>query len=562
MLEPDAEASTPARPLWRGDTVARWCARSGRRLPPRTASWLLPGPDGPHLRRDGHTTLQLRQEDLPDHPDLQRPPIDVHVARYTTPGVYEPHVWVVTVLAPGQTNTLLGWPHAWPHGNPLRHLVHEILTDIDTDRDPSVAGGLLGTLVLLPTLAEPQYTSLFWEVRLLDLYTEDADDQSDEDLQRRMRRLRPSDVELSDLVRALGHKLPWWPPGCATPGLAASWSPDGPRAPEHVPPPLAGAQAFLRRCHSAAADLDSTLRTSVLELGNSLWHQAISGWTRGGYPDHGTLPENCDAAIWQTAVEFNLEPAPATSGDFWDGLEWVMEHAPSQRLAADALRYFGDPSSAGTVVVDTAHLPQPIKAALTEHVSTNTPEGPNGSYRAQRVLDALDAHPHTAAGSVLGTWPTPVGPAWCAASPEPQLTALHVPRTMPAPGPPTGTPLEAVLLRTAEPGAYPSAPAIGFVVTDQDQVMLLPGKGHAADLAAAIEHAVWHPGEQTLVVGLTHSTNERLTAAVEALVETGPRTTPWEQLTALVGPHPNDMYCPYCRRDQPEPSDEDRPHQH
>lgn len=88
------------------------------------------------------------------------------------------------------------------------------------------------------------------------------------------------------------------------------------------------------------------------------------------------------------------------------------------------------------------------------------------------------------------------------------------------------------------------------MVTDREQVLLLPAQGRAVDLAAAIEHAVWHPGTPTLAVGLAPSSNEALIAAVDALVETGPRVTPWEQLTALVGPHPSDVYCSYCRQPQ------------
>lgn len=545
LPEPDAPDSTETRPLWRGDTVARWCARTGRRLPPRTASWLLPGPDGPHLRREDQQTLQLRQDDGPLNPDLRRPPIDVHIARYTAPGGHGSSVWLATVLAPGEMRRLLGWPHGWPHGSPLDHLVHEILTGIEPD---CLTGtDLLGTLVLLPTRAEPEYSSLSGDVRMLELHEADANNRAEDALHGRLRQVRPSDHELKDLAQALGHRLPWWPPGCATPAFVASWAPDAPRLPEHVPPPLADAQAFLRRCESTADKLEGTLRDSVLELGNSRWDSASSGWRRGGFPDHGALPKDCDPAIWQVAVEFNLPPAPTTNGDFWEGLEWVMDHAPSQRLAADALRTFGDPASDGTVLVDARRLPHPLRSLFTDRV---IPAETTGSYRAQRVLDALDAHPNATAGSILGTWPTLTGPAWCATSPGTGLAALHVPRTMPAPGPSTGTPLEIVLLHTEPVGDYGQpAPAVGFVITDQDRLLLLPSQGPAEKLAAAIEHAVWHPGVPTHVVGLAPSPNEPLVAAVDALVETGSRITPWEQLTALVGPHPSVGDCIYCRRD-------------
>ncbi|MFB7632302.1 hypothetical protein ACFC0M_15295 [Streptomyces sp. NPDC056149] len=521
---PDAAGSTETRPLWRGETVARWCARTNRRLPSRTASWLLPGPDGPHLRREDQVTLQLRQEDVLPR-SFERLPIDVHVARYSKPGSgMGPAVWLATVLTPGETHRLLGRPHGWPQGSPLQHLVHEILSDIEPGPDD-----LLGTLVLLPTVAEPSYSSIPGDVQLLDLYDADAEGNAEDDVHHRLRRLRPGDAELADLTQAIGHRLPWWPPGCATPNLVAAWTPDTPCIRQHVPPPLADAHAFMRRCESTAHDLDGTLRTSLLELGDALWGQASRGWCPGGI-DHAALPKTYDPAIWQVAIEFNLPPAPATNGDFWEGLEWAMDHAPSPRLARDALRYFGDPASAGTVVVDTTRLPEPARAALTDKAS---PAEPTSSYRAQRVQDALDAHPHTAADTVLQTWPAPAGPAWCATSPGTNLTALHIPRTLPA-DPSLGTPLEVVLLRTEPRDEHLPAPAIGIAITDQDQPLLLPNQGRATDLAAAIEHAVWHPGEPTLVVGLPPISNEPLTAAVEALVETGPRATPWQELAALV----------------------------
>ncbi|WP_442817636.1 hypothetical protein [Streptomyces sp. NBC_01591] len=544
LPEPDAADSTAARPLWRGGTVARWCARTGRRLPPRTASWLLPGPDGPNLHREGQQTLHLCQpEEATRGTELRHPPVDVHVTRYTAPDGRGPSVWLATVLAPGEMSRLLGWPHAWPHGSPLQHLVHEVLADIEPDH--FAATDLLGTLVLLPTRAEPQYGSLSGDVRMLDLYDVDADGRgrTEDSLHRLLRQMRPADDELGDLVRALGHRLPWWPPGCATPALVASWAPDVQRISDHVPPPLAEAQAFVRRCESAAAGLEGTLRASVLELGNTRWDSATSGWRRGGVPDHGALPKDSDATVWQVPVEFVLPPAPRMTGDFWEGLEWVMDHAPSQRLAREALRFFGDPGSAGTVLCDTGQLPLPLRTLFTDRV---TPAENTGSLRAHRALEALDSHPNAAAGSVLGTWPAPAGPAWCATSPGTGLIALHVPRTMPAPGPSTGAPLEVVLLRGESVTTYGQPPAFGFVVTDRDQVLLLPARGGPVELAAAVEHAVWHPGVPALVVGLEPSLNESLVAAVDALVETGPRTTPWTQLTALVGPHPDDVHCFYC----------------
>ncbi|WP_331759581.1 hypothetical protein [Streptomyces anulatus] len=532
LPEPDAPGSTTTRPLWRGDTVARWCARTGRRLPPRTASWLMPGPDGPHLRRESQQTLRLQQDDIPDHPDLRRPPIDVHVIRYTTASGSGPSVWLATVLAPGEMRRLLGWPPGWPHESPLDHLVHEILAGFEPDHRADT--DLLGTLVLLPTIAEPEYGSMSGDVRVLQLHKGDVGGRDADRFHSQLRQLRPSADELRDLAQALGHRLPWWPPGCATPALVSSWAPDAQRLPEHVPPPLAGAHAFLRRCESAAADLQGTLRDSVLELGRYRWNRVTSDWRGDVFPDLGALPKDCDAGIWQVAVEFNLPPVPATSGDFDEGLEWVMEHAPSQHMARGAVDTFGDPGSAGTVLLNTNSLPSQLRALFTGQV---TSAEASGSYRAQRVLDALDAHPAAAAGAVLGTWPAVTGPAWCATTPGTGLVALHVPRVMSAPTSSAGAPLEVVLLRTEPVGSYGQpAPAVGFVITDQDRVLLLPAQGRPAELAAAIEHAVWHPDVPTPLVGLASSSNQPLVTVVDALVETGPRFTPWEQLTALVAP--------------------------
>ncbi|NUK23497.1 hypothetical protein [Streptomyces lunaelactis] len=546
---PDGEGSAESRPLWNGDTVARWCASTGRRLPPRTASWLLPGPDGPHLRRVGQRTLHLRQEAPPaPFTGLGRPPVDVHVACYASPLEHAPFVWLATPLIPSETISLLGWPRPWPHGSPLHHLVHEILEQAEPDYAADT--DLLGTLVLLPTSREANYSALSGHVRLLDLYQADADKESDDDLHKRLRQLRPDDRELTDLVAALGHRLPWWPSGCATPALVASWAPDAPRHVEHVPPPLSEAQAFVRRCESTAATLTGTLRTSVLELGRSWWDTSQSSWRLGDRGDHGELPSRHDPGMWQIAVEFQLPPSPAGTGDFWEGLEWVMEHAPSRRLAQDAFRIYGDPSSAGTVVLDPTTLPDPVRTALTGNAPA---EQAQVSHRAQRALDALDAHPKASSGTILGNWPLPGGHTWCATAPGTPLMSVHVPRTMPAAteanssteaGLTVGSPLELVLTRTESTDSG-TAPGVGFIITDQDQVLLLPALGRACDLAAAIEHVTWHPGKRTLVVGLMPSQNDQLIDAVEALLATGPRTTDWAQLQALVGPHPpkEDLYC-------------------
>ncbi|WP_123517973.1 hypothetical protein [Streptomyces sp. 2132.2] len=59
-------------------------------------------------------------------------------------------------------------------------------------------------------------------------------------------------------------------------------------------------------------------------------------------------------------------------------------------------------------IIDTAVLPSAAASQLTGAI---TRARASGSYRAQRVLDTLDAHPDGAAGATLGTWPALVGPA-------------------------------------------------------------------------------------------------------------------------------------------------------
>ncbi|MFI5987689.1 hypothetical protein ACIBEA_43380 [Streptomyces sp. NPDC051555] len=543
LPEPDAPDSTEARPLWRGMTVARWCAASGRRLPARTASWLLPGPDGPRLQRAGQRTVTLRQVDGV-LADLRRPPIDVHVVQYTADGLpgRGPSVWLATVMAPDESSRLVGWPPHWEHGSPLHNLVHELLDDGEFRQ--AAGEGLLGTLVVIPTENDPRYGSGTGFVRVLDLYQPDAG-QTENDLHGRLRQLPVQAAEMKDVTSAIGHRLPWWPPGCATPPLVAAWDPETTRT-EAIPPPLADAYAFQRRCAATADQLEGDLAASVRELGDTRWGQASTDWRPGYEPDLGVLPEECAPGVWQVAVRFGLSSQRAPwNGDFWQGLRWLMEHAPSMRLARDAHHIFGDPDSAATVILDTSLLPFAAAAQLTD--SAVAPAAAGISYRAQRVLDTLDAHPSGTVGTTLGTWPALAGPAWCATTPGTTLTALHVPRSLPAPGPDTGNFLQTVVLRAAWAGdRYASPPALVLVLTDRDNLVVLPECGSAAHLAAAIEHTIWHPGAAVHTVGLVPSGNERLIATVQSLLEATARTTPWEQLTALVGPHPTDLSCIYC----------------
>ncbi|MFI5808631.1 hypothetical protein [Streptomyces sp. NPDC051561] len=544
---PDAEASTDQRPLWRGSTVARWCAATGRRLDPRTASWLLPGPDGPRLRLAERRTVQLRQE-AKTGADLRRPPIDVQLDRYTDTQTQGPSVWLATVLTPSESNRLWGWPPFWLHGSPLNNLVHEVLDGLEGMT--AGPGGLLGTVVVAPTESRDQFGSLPGLVRVLDLFAVDAvragKSQEAERFDRRLRTLPVSAPEMADLAQALGHRLAWWAPGCATPVLATAWKPGAPAAAD-IPPALAEADAFRQRCLAVAAKLEGSLAASVRELGETRWGQATGDWRPGYEGGHSSLPTACDPRVWEPAVRFGLsgELHPYT-GDFWQGLDWLMEQAPSRRLAQDAQRVFGDPNSARTVLLDTALLPAPAAPHLTSAVA---PAGPSTSHRAQCVLETLDAHPLGAAGTRLGTWPAPAGPAWCATAPGTPLIALHVPRELPVPGPSVGAYLEAVVLPAVDPAAeagHISTHGVALVVTDQDQVVVLPEYGRADRLAAVVEHTVWHPGTRVLSVGLAPSTNSALNDALDSLLRSVPQCTPWEHLAGLVGPHPTNRYCPYC----------------
>ncbi|MFD7861473.1 hypothetical protein [Streptomyces sp. NPDC059783] len=546
---PDGEGSTTARPLWNGTTVARWCAASGRRLPARmdTAMWLMPGPDGPRLERVEQRTLALRQNLDPTAPmDRRRPPVDVHITRYATAGQHGggPSVWLATVMAPQESTALLGHPPHWPHGSPLQHLVHELLADSEPyrwDKDTPV-----GTLVLLPTGTDPLFSIGPGLVRLLDLYPDDLPSQAsaDDRFHHRLRQRPLSAAEMKDLATALGHRLPWWPPGCTTPSLVTAWKPDAELS-EPIPPPITAAEAFRRRCEATAADLDGDLADSLRALGDLHWGSASDPWRPGYAPDLGALPTECDPSVWEVAVRFTLAPERHTrTGEIWQGLKWLMDNPDTRHLARDTRKIFGDPDSARTVLLDTATLPDSSAAFLTAAIS---PSSGHTSDRAERVLEALGSHPAGAAGVHLGTWPALTGPAWCATAPGTSLVAVHVPRSATAPGTEAGQFLDAIVTRTLpESDSYGPGPGVVLVTTDRDRVVILPDCGEAARLAAVIEYTVWHPGSTVNVVGLVPSLNENLIEAVESLLNTTPRTTPWNQLERLAGPHPQREACYYC----------------
>ncbi|WP_371523230.1 hypothetical protein [Kitasatospora sp. NBC_01300] len=569
LPKPDGEGSTETRPRWKFETIARWCAATGRRLPPETASWLLPGPDGPHLRPADSRTLHLSPGDTRNVGRFAPQPVDVHVARYDTPGHDAPSLWIVTPLIPSETGSLLGWPRPWERGTPLAHLVQDLITD-HHDHDPDDPDTHLGTLLLLPTTDRPTFTAPDTTARLLELYSSDSKpDPSRGDLHDRLRRLHRLDRhELQDLVTALGHRLPLWPPGCATADLVAAVHTDPASAPPggQLPPTLASAWAFHQRCASIAATRSGALADSVRNLGAAWWSTSAHAWQSQLGSNRGELPADADPAIWQVPVQFSLPDAPRQQGDMFEGLEWLMEQSPSQRLAEDALAIFGDPSSVGTAVIDLAALPRQLRALLTGRITPYAER--TSSLRAQRVLAELEGHPQAVARSALASWRLPAGPTWCATAEETSLFAFHVPRRTaapyesvhtpaghdsPVPKPPSGEqlvgrPLELVLVPTQTTESAPRT--VGFVITDTDQVVMLPAIGSAATIAAAIEHVTWHEGKATLIPGMMPAQSDRLVAAVEALQTTGPALVPWNQLSLLADDHePDRAHCHYCRKE-------------
>ncbi|MFF2620061.1 hypothetical protein [Kitasatospora sp. NPDC058046] len=570
LPRPDGADSTEARPRWAPETIARWCAKVGRRLDPEIASWLTPGPDGPHLRRADEHIVRLDPD--PSAGALGRlapQPLALHVTHYAPVSGSGPSVWLVTPLAPTETIHLLGWPPRWPHGHPLAHLVHEILADHDGPL-PRRGDALLGTLVLLPTTAKPDHHPLAAEARLLDLYSSDIDQPGRQrgDVHDRLRiSRRRGDDELLDLVRAIGHRLPLWHAGCATIELISAWEPE--RAdhlvPGRLPPPLAPEWSFLQRCEATARTVDDTLAESLHQLGAWRWDTASHDWQPGpyGYLD---LPEGCDPQVWQRPVAFELPPRQPVNGDFWQALEWLMEESPSRLLAENAADYYGDPASAGIAVVDPLLLPQPARDHLAQGI---TPAPKSSSYRAHRVVEAFDnaCLSGAARGADLGRWPLPGGPTWCATAEGTALVAVHVPRRTPAPhepvtapvgldsagapaGPdevPVGQPLEVVFVPTATPAVF-----VGLVLTDTDQTLMLPALGDAETLAAAVEHVAWHPGERALPVGLPRARSRALVTAIAARLLAGTACVGWQELTLLVGEH-DKRPCHYCTRRPAQP---------
>lgn len=540
MPDPDGGGSD-ARPRWLRETAARWLASEGRRLPPESASWLLPGPDGPHLRRRGPYRPPIRLQRRSSHYEEvtgQAPhAIGVHVAEY---GDGPRRLWLVTPAAPATAYDLTprgGDDDLWEHASPLGDLIAQ-LTEGEAPRHREEGGrSLLGTIVILPTARGTGSVGLRDEpdpadLRIVDVFDGwERGEEKDGELTRQMGQLRLDSAE--DLAAALGHRLPYWPSGCNSLDLIAAYDPvAGKPVACAVPPPAEHAWAFLQLCKASAAAVgrESEVGAGLEALGGAYW--GIYARDGAAYGFSNALPDGFDPEVWASAVRFELAAEPVEeTGDFEPGLVWTQASADAPaRLADLAFAYFRDPQSAGIAVLDPALLPAAAAKALGGPVEReHTGHRPR---RARAVLEELAAHPRV----LLDTWPTGAVPAWRASGGG--LVAVHVPNASLAT---TGEPLELVVTSDAK------RKAVGILVTTADEVALLPGYGDAGVLAAAVEHEVWHHGHRATMTGLGVPRSTRLVEVLDAVLQgAGTATIPWQRLAALVGEHPEHCLITTC----------------
>ncbi|MFD8698949.1 hypothetical protein [Kitasatospora purpeofusca] len=496
-------------------------------------------------------------------------PISLHVTCYQNADrLGGAEVWLVTPLAPSESIDLLGWPPGWPNGSPLADLVVQLIDDFDNPVRWK-PDALMGTLVLLPTTAHGSFREASDDVRMMELYSSDANPAPCRgDLHERLRHVhRSNGRELLDLVAAIGHRLPLWPAGCATTELVATWELDPEvRISGGLPPPLESVRAFAQRCESVARSQADPISASLRALGSAWWTISAGRWAQGNQHS-GALPEKCDPAVWQVPVQFQLPTTVAYVGPLFDGLDWLMEQSPSRRLAEDALAIFGDPSSAGIAVMDLDSLPRQVRALLEQ--GTRPSKHPPTSLRARRVVEALDHFPGAVHGVRTLEWVQPGGPVWCADIEGTSLFAFHVSRRAaaeaesvytpvghsgPVPGPTNqsqvGRAIEVAFVPTVSGGGA-SRGAVGFIITDSDQLLLLPAIGDAGELASAIEHMTWHEGRRSLPVGLPPVHSRQLANAVAARLQGKTALVSWERLGVMVGDHPDERaYCYYCRQQE------------
>lgn len=352
LPEPDGGVHGGCRPRWQVATAARHLASVGRRMPSKSASWLLPGPDGPRLRRTEARVVTLQRRQTSGEAQRHTPvdPLRAHVATYTGPDSPE-RLWLVTPLSPANPNSFLVHRFArelWPHATPLAGLVARLTSD-DPPRRRGRARRLLGTMVLLsterghPGPRRARVPAWARDTGVIDVF--DRCDADELDAQMDV----PRDCGLlPDVMAAVGHKLPFWPDGMATLDLVDAWNPySGQTVSCTVPPGLGHAWEFRQLCAQTARDLGGDTRdgAALLALGRRLWaaetRHLVQGWPGGRFSN---LPYDFEPEIWQVPMHLDLADSQLASADtVWEqGLMWVQRSPRTpERLARLAELYSG-----------------------------------------------------------------------------------------------------------------------------------------------------------------------------------------------------------------------------
>jgi len=530
MPPADGIGSTEARPRWSGSTIAEFLAKEGRRPDPEVASWLVQGPDGPKLSKRDTAVITLQRTG--PTPFYDAPPLQVHVATYVDYNTYR-RVWLATVLAPSDPWQIFGVGRGWGEHSEttLAHLVRQLQEQVEGQ--PRIKGfrHLIGTLVVLSTDCTPGAVTAGgrWRdgtTRIVDVFEDwdeaELDNRADVD---------PTTADLyPHLAAALGHRLPYWPYACNTPDLVGAWDPKLERGvPCTIPPPAADAYLFLQMCEGTARTINGEeLAESLVELGREYWDLMAMPYTGLDSRDETSLPDWADPEVWQMAVDIQLPevPEPSRRADIFTALRWTQtaENLPP-RLAEAARRYFGDPDSAGVVVVDLTTLPAHVAEVLEKADRRSDPPG-RTSLQARAIATALDSYPQV----TVDTWPTPGHPAWRGRIEGQPLVAVHVPRLMSVHAG-NGEPVELVVVK---PVQVDGAGAVGFVVTATGVVMMLPDHGSAERLAAAVEHVAAKPGEPTPIPGIPGPYSETLVTALQGALAAGTATIPWRRVLGMV----------------------------
>lgn len=517
LPDPDASDSTDKRPRWQRETAVRGLVSLGRRPEPTEASWLLPGPDGPRLTFVGGEVMAVAGARLLSQYD-QMETLRVHVRTYVDPATQR-KLWLATPLLPTEIWKLTA--ATGPQQRPLERLA-AVLVDQDDALGPPLQ--VPGTIVLLPTstssgsvLWDPNPPQIADVVRTrTGVNIDDLHSANDPD-------------ELRNVVTAIGHRLPLWPPDCATAELVALWRPEpAPAVRCEIPPLMEDAWRYHELCRATANRAPQPLAPLIKEMGRTYWDSKLPHYVKYSPDRSGWVPEQYDDTIWTPALDVRLpDITHDPSVDWWDAASWVLAVDDVPAWLADATaQYYGDPDSVGVIALQLANLPTQAVAVLG---GAGQPAGEGQrSQRARRVEDALAGF-----GPVrVDHWPTASPVHWRARTDA--CIAVHVPRLV-APPEAIGEPLEIGIVATRESPER----AAGVIITVTGQVALLPNIGGAGHLAAAIEHLVWHPGLPVPLCGLyDNAASEPLRDAIDALIASGGRTVPWRQLAGLVGEHP------------------------